>query len=258
MPSHDTLDIHLRRRFIERAQAQRPRLPGNLHQLGAVGTVTRPQHTVRQPVIVKVGITKATTTGQHLSYLQHGKGPDGQRALLFGPGAAQPRPFVQSAYNDPHQFRLVVSPADPLRLDRTRYIELFMAQVERDLNRPLTWVAAHHYDTAHPHTHIVVRGTDLTGKTLYMQKHYMTQGLRDRAAQLLTWLVGPAQQRGQAQQTIQTERQTLNGISRGADDPDTRTKPLSLAQRAEALREQLSTPQGRRTAHQQQGQGQER
>src|SRR5712691_5004147 len=213
------LQIHLRRRFVEQAQVRRPRLPGNLKQLGAVGPVLRPLATTSRQAVVKVGITKGTTTGKHLSYLTHAKGPGQQDATLFGPGAATTPPFVQAAQQDRHQFRLVVSVPDHRLLDRTRYIELFMAQVERDLGRPLDWLAAHHADTQHPHTHIVVRGRDREGKDLYMERDYLAFGLRARASQLLTWLLGPLRQH---QQFIQSDRQAFDGVPRGLDDPDTR------------------------------------
>src|SRR6266480_965672 len=78
---------HVRRRFVERAAAQRPRLPGNRKQLGAVGPVTRPLAAHSRTAVVKVGITKGSTTGKHLSYLTHAKGPGKQDAMLFGPAA---------------------------------------------------------------------------------------------------------------------------------------------------------------------------
>ena len=33
-----------------------------------------------------------------------------------------------------------------------------MAQVEEDLGTKLDWVAVDHYNTGHPHTHVIVRG----------------------------------------------------------------------------------------------------
>src|SRR5438128_692968 len=53
-----------------------------------------------------------------------------------------------------------------------------------------------------------------------MEKDALTYGLRARASQLLTGLLGPGQQ--QRQQQIQHDRLTLDGANRGADDPDNR------------------------------------
>jgi hypothetical protein len=212
---------HVRRRFIERAAAQRPRLPGNLKQLGAVGPVTRPLAAGSRTAFVKVGVTQGHTTGRHLAYLTRAQNPGTHPATLFGPGVANTAAFVQAARQDPHQFRIVVQvPAHPA-LDRTRYIALVMAQMEQDFKRPLDWMAAHHYDTEHPHTHIVLRGRDRDGKDLYMERHYLTHGLRTRAAEVLTWLLGPMRQQ---QQFIQSDRQAYDGVLRGLDDPDLRAR----------------------------------
>ena len=224
--SEQDLQIDLRRRFVEQAQRRRAHLTQNLRQLGAVGPVTRPLTERHRQAFVKVGITKGSTTGKHLSYLTHAKGPDKQDATLFGPGAADKPQFVQAAQHDRHQFRIVVSVPEHRFLDRTRYIELFMAQVERDLGRPLEWMAAHHSDTPYPHTHIVLRGQDHHGKDLYMERHYLTQGLRARASALLTWMLGPVRHQ---QQFIQSDRQAFDGVLRGLDDPDSRTRAQQSA-----------------------------
>ena len=68
------LQIHLRRRYVEQAQARRPRLPQRLRALGAVGPVVRPLAADSQSAFVKTTITNGTTTGKHLAYLTHGKG----------------------------------------------------------------------------------------------------------------------------------------------------------------------------------------
>jgi hypothetical protein len=219
------LDIHLRMRHIARTQAMRPRLRGNLKQLGAVGPVVRPLPAHSRQAFVKVQTTRATTTGRHLAYLQHQKGPEQQDASLFGPAAAARQRFTQEAQHDPHQFRLVLMVREHAHLDLTRYTELFMAQVERDLGRPLDWVAANHCDTEHPHTHIVLRGRDRAGKDLYMERDYFQYGLRARASQLLTWFFGPQrlaeQQLGQQQAAA---RLAFNGVPQGLDDPDARNR----------------------------------
>jgi hypothetical protein len=215
------LQIHLRRHFIEQRQARRPRLPVSLRRLGAVGPVLRPVSAHSRPAFVQARVTGGRTTGAHLRYLTRGKGPGGQESALFGPGTSDLARFQHDAQQDPHQFRLVVMVPHDARLDRTHFIELFMAQVERDLGRPLDWLAAHHDDTTHPHTHLVLRGQDRNGRTLYMERHYLTHGLRTRASELLTWFLGPVRQQ---QAFIQSDRQVYDGVLRGLDDPDIRAR----------------------------------
>jgi hypothetical protein len=217
--------LHLRRRRIyEAAYRQRARLPQNLRQLGAVGAVTRPGGPGRQPVIVKVTLPPkgGATTRQHLRYLQHEKGQARTQAPLYGPGAKDAQAFAQRAAQDTHQFRIIVSPHESQLGDRTAFIEGLVRQMERDFGRSLDWVAANHYDTAHPHTHLIVRGMTERGP-LYMAKSYMVQGLQDRASALLTRLLGERQHasvRYQQDEGYARERVLLNGMVGGAGDPD--------------------------------------
>lgn len=66
-----------------------------------------------------------------------------------------------------------------------------MAQVEKDLGTRLDWVAADHWNTGHPHTHIVIRGKDALGKDLVIAREYLTQGMRQRARGIVTERLGP-------------------------------------------------------------------
>jgi len=224
-PDLPALDIALRRRgFIARARQGRPRLPRNLRQLGAVGPVVRPMTPgMRQPVVTG-HVAPVHTTCDFTSYLQRGKGPDGQDAPLYGPGAADRLAFAHRAGQDPHQFRLMVSFSDYPGLDRTQMMSLFMEQVERDVRRPLDWVAANHYDTPHPHTHLVIRGLDRDGRALYMERDYFTYGLRERAARLLMWFFGPEHSQAGLGQQQEAQRLAYNGVPKGADDPDVRNR----------------------------------
>src|SRR3546814_8658010 len=66
-----------------------------------------------------------------------------------------------------------------------------MAQMEQDLGTKLDWVAVDHFNTCHPHTHIVIRGKDEQGRDLVIGREYLTQGLRERAAELVSLDLGP-------------------------------------------------------------------
>jgi hypothetical protein len=194
----------------------------SLRRLGAVGRVVPPPPAGSPEAVVKTRVSTGGHTGHFVrTYLQKGKGQAGADATLFGPGVAQLSQWVQAARQDPHQFRIVISHADHPTLDRTQWIGLLMAQVERDLGRSLDWVAAHHYDRPHPHTHLVVRGRDRQGKDLYMTPHYFQHGMRYRASQFLSWLIGWTQTQ---QQHHQSHRQQADGLIRGSEDPDSRSR----------------------------------
>jgi hypothetical protein len=246
-PSHPHapgLGVRARQRhYAERAGALRPALPMSLRRLGAVGRVVPPPPTGSPQAVVKTTVSTGGNTGWFVgTYLQKGKGQAGSDAPLFGPAVAQLPQWVRATKQDPHQFRIIISHAPHPTLDRTQWIALLMAQVERDFQgRPLDWVAAHHDDRPNPHTHIVVRGRDRQGKDLYMTPHYFQHGMRYRASQFLSWLIGWSQTQ---QHHLQSNRQQADGLLRGSDDPDTRSRLARTQDLGQSLwqRLQAGTP----------------
>jgi type IV secretory pathway VirD2 relaxase len=100
--------------------------------------------------------------------------------------------FLDRSATDPHQFRFVVSADEgALLADLKPFIRDLMAQMERDLDTKLDWVAVDHFNTGHPHTHIVIRGRDDQGKDLVMARDYISHGVRARAQSLITLELGP-------------------------------------------------------------------
>jgi type IV secretory pathway VirD2 relaxase len=55
----------------------------------------------------------------------------------------------------------------------------------------LDWVAVDHFNTGHPHTHVVIRGRDDQGRELVMARDYIAHGVRARAQGLITLELGP-------------------------------------------------------------------
>ena len=151
-------------------------------------------------VIVKARFTKfkAGDMGAaraHLRYIQRdGVTPEGEPGQLYSRDVddADGSSFLNECEGDRHQFRLIVSPEDGAQLhDLKPFIRDFMAQVERDLETKLDWVAVDHYNTGQPHTHIVIRGKDDLGQDLVITRDYMSHGLRMRARELVTMELGP-------------------------------------------------------------------
>ena len=127
-------------------------------------------------VMVKVHIARGGRGGgvgafrAHISYIQRdGVDRDGAGGELYSREGdiAQAGSFLERSGDDRHQFRLIVSPEDGVKLgDLKSYTRDFMDQVESDLGTRLDWVAVDHHNTGHPHTHIVIRGKDERGKDL--------------------------------------------------------------------------------------------
>jgi len=142
--------------------------------------------------LAKAGPRSAVT---HLRYIEReGVDRQGGPGHAYGPttDAADPAAFEERGREDRHQFRFIVSPEDAEQLDDLRtYTRHLMARMEADLGTRLDWVAVDHWNTDNPHTHVVLRGRDDTGKDLIISRDYIAEGMRHRAAELATEWLGP-------------------------------------------------------------------
>lgn len=139
----------------------------------------------RRRVIVKASIVKLAGKGvsaaaAHLRYLQRdGTTREGERGTLYGRDSdiVDGKAFGERGAGDRHQFRFIVSPEDGDQYDDLKPLtRRLMARMEEDLGTRLDWVAIDHFNTGHPHTHIVVRGKDDRGADLVIARDYMTTG----------------------------------------------------------------------------------
>jgi len=149
-------------------------------------------------VVVKAHVQRLTARGAqaaalHLRYIDRdGVEKDGSKGVLYdADGSVRRETFEQPRLGESHQFRLIVSPEDAAQLDLTGYVRRLMAQVERDLGRRVEWAAVNHYNTEHPHAHLVVRGVDRQGRELRFDRSYIANGLRWRAQEIATEELGP-------------------------------------------------------------------
>ena len=145
---------------------------------------------------------------KHLRYIERdGAGRDGEPGPAYGPQAdeADLDAFKERCADDRHHFRFIVSPEEGGDLDDLRtYTRHLMNRMEADLGTRLEWVAVDHWNTDNPHTHLIVRGRDDTGKDLIIAGDYIAHGFRHRAAELATEWLGPRTEL-EIQQTLQRE-----------------------------------------------------
>lgn len=131
----------------------------------------------------------------HIGHLQRdGVTRDGAQGKLFDAEGkdANGRAFVTRCEGDRHHFRFIVSPDDAGELASLRsFTRELMDQASRDLGTRLEWVAVDHWNTEHPHVHILVRGRTDDGADLVMSRDYIAMGLRARASDLVTRELGP-------------------------------------------------------------------
>jgi len=151
-------------------------------------------------VIIKSRIVKLAGKGfaaarAHMRYVERdGTTRGGGRGQLYGAEAdkVDGKAWLDQAQGDRHQFRFIVSPEDGAEYDDLNDLtRRLMARMEEDLGTKLDWVAVDHFNTGHPHTHIILRGKDDRGKDLIIAREYITQGMRERAAELIDLDLGP-------------------------------------------------------------------
>lgn len=198
-------------RFLTRVQVQvervgrpgafaRPsRRPGARSGRGfAVGrtapSVPHP-HARRVTVKARVVYLRAVSTADvhaHLGYIaREGVGrSDEDLPYQATSDHADLQSFEARSAGDRHQFRFVVSPEDASELEDLRgFVRHLMEKVESDLGTRLDWVAVDHWDTDKPHTHVVVRGKEPSGRDLIIAGEYIAKGMRLRASEIATaWL----------------------------------------------------------------------
>lgn len=202
------------RPFIAQALAAAQRAGGTVSRKGTIG----PGHRSRfgrgqrasvqanrlitsrsRGAVVKARVVRHGARGAplatHLSYLRReGVTRDGERARLFGPGTeeADPKAFAERCADDRHHFRFIVSPDDaPEMSDLKGFTRDLVGQMEKDLGTRLDWVAVDHWNTDHPHVHLIVRGVRDDGENLVISRDYIREGMRDRARDLITQELGP-------------------------------------------------------------------
>lgn len=145
---------------------------------------------------------------KHLRYIERdGAGRDGEAGRAYGPQTdeADLGAFKERCADDRHHFRFIVAPEEGVELDDLRtYTRQLMGRMEADLGTRLDWVAVDHWNTDNPHTHLVVRGRDDTGKDLIISSDYIAHGFRHRAAELATEWLGPRTEL-ELQQSLQRE-----------------------------------------------------
>jgi type IV secretory pathway VirD2 relaxase len=151
----------------------------------------------------------------HLRYIaRDGVTRDGQPAQAYGArtDAADLKEFEAVGRDDRHQFRFIVSAEDAVQLEDLRgFTRDLMKHMQADLGSRLDWVAVDHWDTDNPHTHVVLRGKDETGRDLVIARDYIAHGMRRRASELATeWLGSRTEMdiRASMQREVEQERWT--------------------------------------------------
>jgi len=175
-------------------------------------------------VIVKARLAKLAGKGfdgarAHLRYIQRdGVTREGKPGALYGPDSdtVDGKSWLERQAGDRHQFRFIVSPEDGDQYaDLKDLSRRLMARLEQDLGTRLDWVAVDHFNTGHPHSHVIVRGKDERGRDLVIAPDYLTRGIRERAAELVDLDLGPRSDRDiEMRLRAEIGQERLTGIDR--------------------------------------------
>jgi type IV secretory pathway VirD2 relaxase len=201
---------------------------------------------------------RSAPLGRHIAYLKRdGVTRDGRDASLFDARSDQADgdAFAERCEDDRHHFRFIVSPEDAGRMtDLRAFTRELMDDMARDLGTRLDWVAVDHWNTDNPHIHVLVRGVDVRGADLVIDRDYIREGMRARAEERVTAELGLRTEqdiRAALEREVEADRWTsldrrlqriadeATGIvdlrPGGADDPEMRRLLVGRAAKLERL-----------------------
>lgn len=91
--------------------------------------------------------------------------------------------------DDQRLFKVVLSPEDGDRLDLQSYTREYMSRLSPHLaenSAQIEWMAIAHYNTAHPHVHLLIRGNN----NLQIPRDLLQHGMRNLASEISTERLG--------------------------------------------------------------------
>ncbi len=91
---------------------------------------------------------------------------------------------------DSRMWKVIVSPEHAQQLDLRAHTRDLVSAMESDLGTRLEWAAIDHHNTAHPHVHVVARGSRDDGRALAIPNAYVREGIRARSQELATRTLG--------------------------------------------------------------------
>src|SRR5882672_785944 len=197
---------------------------------GAGGSV-RSLRTFNQRVAVRVSYSANKNPGQwkaHGRYVARESATQRGRSAEAGFNTTEQNLDIAAKLDkwqgagDERLFKIIVSPEFGDRLNLHQYARELVHRMEHDLATKLEWVAAVHRNTEHPHVHIALRGVDKKGIPLRLPREYIRGGLRERAEEIATEVLGYRSladaQEARRRETVQTRYTPLDRILQFSND----------------------------------------
>src|SRR3984893_15554202 len=199
-------------------------------EVGAAGSARAPR-TFNQRVAVRVSYSANKNPGQwkaHGRYVARESATQGGRAREAGFNATEQNLDIASKLDkwqgagDERLFKIIVSAEFADRLNLQQHTRELMKRMGLDLGTQLEWVAAVHHNTEHPHVHIALRGVDDKGMPLRLPREYIHRGMRERAEEIATEVLGYRTsgdaREAQRRETLQNRHTPLDRILQRRND----------------------------------------
>ena len=146
-----------------------------------------PRIDLRQKCIAKMqysGSVEAHHVQLEKYLTREGTDIDGGQAKLFGTDTTE---YKQNM--DAKNFRIFLSPQNS-GIDLQDLTENFVKRLELQTGYKLHWQGACHYNTAHPHAHILINGVDKFGRDVQFPRDVVKTFMRESARALCTERAG--------------------------------------------------------------------
>ena len=155
---------------------------------------------LRQKCVAKMQYSTSQKAHKlQLEYLsREGTDITGGAAKLFGTDGEE----YQNAVSEKN-FRIFLSPQSS-DTDLRTLAETFIGKLQKQTGYRFYWQGACHYNTAHPHAHILINGVDRLGREIVFPKDVVRTFMRETARDICTAQLG---RRGEAELTVERERE---------------------------------------------------
>jgi hypothetical protein len=117
--------------------------------------------------------------------VREGTDRDGSRAALYGTDTEEYRRNMTEK-----NFRIFLSPQSG-KVDLSGLTQKFVMKLEASTGYKLYWQAANHYNTAHPHAHLLINGKDKNGRDVEFPRDLVRTFMREYARDICTAQTGP-------------------------------------------------------------------
>jgi hypothetical protein len=141
----------------------------------------------RQKCVTKMRYSNSMAAHLHQinKYLtREGTDREGGAAELYGTDIAEYKANMVDK-----NFRVFLSPQNG-NVDLTALTKSFVKRLELDTGYKIYWEAANHYNTDHPHSHLIINGKDKSGREVEFSRDFVKTFMRENARDICTAMIG--------------------------------------------------------------------